>query len=323
VERERIEQELNEVGASLESAERYCMKLEGDAAELEAKLAKALTVIEQKQQILGKLRAERDAAKKATQDLTKLANLETQMKQPKQENPKKQKEIEIELSGSIGYLEHAVAQLRVCFKSGATKVCVGDPEQAVALPKIADLVKAQKSSKFLLEGHCESGEKEGTDYERCLAVFEWLVEAALCPPGSLRMKGLKSARGEGSCVVVVLIEELEVRSGPISPELAVMKARPGVYFSASSKELEGESKSILAKMASWLSGEDDTYIRVEGHTEDSEKGALAMQRAQAVADYLIGLGVRSKQLKVTGCSNRHPASRLHCELNRRVELHVD
>merc|ERR1719198_1174095 len=98
VERERIEQELAEVASDLESAERRCTKLEGDAAELEAKLAKVLSVIEQKQQILGKLRAEKELAKKATQDLTKLANLETQMKQPKKEKPKKQKEIEIELS---------------------------------------------------------------------------------------------------------------------------------------------------------------------------------------------------------------------------------
>lgn len=225
----------------------------------------------------------------------------------------------------MAHIEHEVAQLRIHFAKGAAGVCTGDPEQALMLPRLADLIKKQKSSKFLLEGHCESGENEGIDYDRCVAVFEWLVEAALCPPGAMRMKARKSACGEGRCVVPVLIDELVVRSGPICPEMeaAAIQTKPGLFFAASSKELTSESRAILGKAASWLNIEDDTCVRVEGHTAANEKACLAAQRAQAVRDELIGLGIAVNRLRTSACQNRHPSSRLHAELNQRVELHVD
>jgi len=329
VERERIERELGEISNNLETIQKRCAKLEGDAAELEARLAKALLTIEQKEQGLSKLRLEKETAKKAAQDLQKLEALVSQKARPPKQEAKteKPKEIELELSGSMAHIEHGLAQLRVKFPKSSSKVLQGcaEPEQALTLPRVADMIKKQKGSKFLLEGHCEPGEKEGTDYDRCLAVFEWLVEAALCHPGSLRIKGRQSKSGEGRCVIPVLIEELVVRSGPISPEIAALGSKatlPGLFFLASSKELSSETKAILSKIAGWLE-EDDLYIRVEGHVDENEKAALAYQRAQAVTDYLTGLGVSARQLKVHACGSQHPASRLHPELNRRVELHVD
>eukprot|EP00971_Amphidinium_carterae_P230947 4582982-Amphidinium_carterae.1 len=43
--------------------------------------------------------------------------------------------------------------------------------------------------KFLIEGHREEDEADGTDLERSLAVYQWLVEVAGAPPGLLRLKG--------------------------------------------------------------------------------------------------------------------------------------
>jgi outer membrane protein OmpA-like peptidoglycan-associated protein len=329
LERESIEQELSDIGTRLERCERCSVKLKCDAAEIEAKLAQVLAAIQAKEQRLNKLRLEKEAAERATQDLKKLK--EATPPSPESRRPmetkgkEKAKQIELELSGSMAHLEHKVAQLRVKFRSGESEVCHGDPEQAIILPQIADLLKAQKGSKFLLEGHCEPGEKDGIDYERCLAVFDWLVEGALCPPGSLRIKGRKAACGEGRSVVPVLIDELIVKSGPVSQDLeaATIKTKPGLFFASCSAELSSENKQILGGMAEWLNMEDDTYIRIEGHIGTNEEAKFAAQRAQAVVDQLHRLGVAKKRLKPTACGNRHPASRLHDELNRRVELHVE
>lgn len=326
VARERMEKELQKIRAALDLNQKRRERLESDAVDLQAKLAQALLAAEEREVALGTLRLEREIAKQAAEDLAKLENIPApKPRPPKQKKKEKMAEIEIELSGSMAHLEHEVAQLRVNFAKGAAKVCEGDVEQALMLPRIANLIKKQKSSKFLLEGHCDPGESEGIDYDRCLAVFEWLAEAALCPPGAMRIKGRKSNCGEGRCVVPILIDELVVRSGPVSPELeaAAITSRPGLFFGASSTELSSETRAILGKVANWLIVEDDTYVRVEGHTDANEKSALAAQRAQAVRDELVGLGVAASKLKVVACQSRHPSSRLHAELNRRVELHVD
>ncbi|CAK0872516.1 unnamed protein product [Prorocentrum cordatum] len=69
--------------------------------------------------------------------------------------------------------------------------------------------------------------------------------------------------------------------------------------------------------------EDGHCVRVEGHADSEEPAAVAQQRAAAVAEALVALGVERRRLRPVSCKSHHPISRLHKHLNRRVELHVD
>merc|ERR1740129_777830 len=110
------------------------------------------------------------------------------MPRPKEE--KAPKEVVVETSGSMAHIEHELAQLRVRFGKGAARVLAGDADQALVLPKIADIVRSHKGGlKVLLEGHRDDDEGQGVDVERALSVMEWLLDGALCPAAGLRVKG--------------------------------------------------------------------------------------------------------------------------------------
>lgn len=335
LERERIRKELQLTDASLAMADAESVRLESDVVETQACLEKAQKAAEDRERALALLQAEHDQAKKAVQDLKKLEALAQAPPPSKPDTPPsrrakrrepKPRPIELELSGSMAHIQNQASGLRVKFDKGSTGVLGGDGQQACVLPKIADMVKEHKGRvKFLLEGHRDPEERDGVDLERCRAVFDWLVEGALCSPGGIRIKGRGSFCGEGRCVVPLPIEELTVTSGPLSREVeaASDSAKPGLYFEASEKSLTNESKAILTKMAEWLDVEDDARVRIEGHTDLNEPPELGVARAQAVQQHLVTLGVGEGRLRPQGCGARHPASRLHAALNRRVEVHVE
>jgi len=334
LERERLRKELQVTEASLAMADAESGRLESDVAELEASLAKAMLAAEERERALQRLQGEHEQAKRAVQDLKKLEALTAETPAaPKASPPRaakrrepKPRPIELELSGSMAHIEHQASQFRVNFDKDTTEVLNGDGQQALVLPKIADMVKEHKGKvKFLLEGHRDPEERDGADLARCRAVFEYLTSATAASPGSIRMKGRGSFCGEGRCVVPLPIEELHVKSGPVSKEVEATtdNAKPGLFFEGSQSSLTNENKDILKKMAEWLDMEDDVRVRVEGHTDKDEPSDLGMARAHTVVNHLVSLGVGEARLRPQGCGFRHPSSRLHAALNRRVEVHVD
>jgi peptidoglycan-associated lipoprotein len=100
-----------------------------------------------------------------------------------------------------------------------------------------------------------------------------------------------------------------------------------VFFAFDQYELDGEAMSILSRNARILR-EADVLVLVSGHCD--ERGtveynlALGEKRANAVRDYLVSLGVPTRNLRVTSYGESSPFAMGHDEdawaLNRRAHF---
>ena len=84
-----------------------------------------------------------------------------------------------------------------------------------------------------------------------------------------------------------------------------------VYFAYDSFELDEDAKELLQHQAAWLKQYNKTSIIIEGHCD--ERGtreynlALGEKRAQAVKNYLSGLGVAMSNLNTISYGKERPA----------------
>eukprot|EP00913_Durusdinium_trenchii_P003284 g3039.t1 len=206
-----------------------------------------------------------------------------------------------------------LAQCGVPFKRADAQVLEGDPQQALILPRIAEILKDHRGKlKLLLEGHQAEGEEPGTDLERSLAVYQWLVEVAGCAPGLLRLKGCGSTAGLGQLVVPVPIQELVIRSGPKPAEMEGMNFPSGLYFA---KDCQHVQICFLLLQFSHVPHSCCAKDR-------DENPDLAGRRAVRVRELLMELGVPRTQMRPQSCKALHPLSRTQLAVNRRVELHI-
>jgi len=87
-----------------------------------------------------------------------------------------------------------------------------------------------------------------------------------------------------------------------------------VYFDPGSAELDDAHKQILARAAQQIGGKP-TKIEIRGHTSMRPLGAespyrdhwaLAYARSRNVVDYLIGLGINPKRLRIAVAADNEP-----------------
>lgn len=106
-----------------------------------------------------------------------------------------------------------------------------------------------------------------------------------------------------------------------------------INFSPNSSTLLPAEKEKLTRIAEILKKYPDRDIVITGHTAaadgytEAEHQTLSEQRAKAVGDYLLSLGVRTpEQLTVRGMGNRQPVASNSTEQgrmkNRRVEITI-
>lgn len=106
--------------------------------------------------------------------------------------------------------------------------------------------------------------------------------------------------------------------------------RDGIQFALNSDELSESSKTNLNDLAETLKKYDDTNVLIEGHTDISGTREynmdLSERRAEAVAEYLQGLGVKGKRLTTEGYGPDQPvgdnSSDYGRQQNRRVEVAI-
>lgn len=328
VERGRAVRELQTAETDLASARARQTLLETEVAKADEMLRAAQKQLADREQDLAQEQAAQAAAHEAAK---KLKELEVIMMKPAPPKPKpapvvtpKEEPVDVEVLSTLAHVQQHISHLRVTFPHGQVAVLDGDPEQAVVMPKIATVLQEHRGKlKLLIEGHRTADEAGGADIERSLAVYQWLVEVAGCPPGMLRIKGREASDGMGSCAVPVPIQELVATCGPICPELVgTAHTRPGLYFADSQATLTPESRTILNKMAKCLI-EDEYTAHIEGHADKDESPEIALKRASAVRDALAALGVSKSTLRTKSCKSLHPLSRTRPAVNRRVEIHVE
>lgn len=329
-ERIKLQAELTEAVAARTKAESSEAEAEADLAEAEALLGRLREALASQEAALEQLAAEKMAAEKALRDIRRLDSIAVPTKAPKvSESPKASPEkkaekipipIELEVSGTLAAVEQKLAQCGVPFKRADAQVLEGDPQQALILPRIAEILKDHRGKlKLLLKGHQAEGEEPGTDLERSLAVYQWLVEVAGCAPGLLRLKGCGSTAGLGQLVVPVPIQELVIRSGPKPAEMEGMNFPSGLYFAKDSTSLLPEIEVLLPPLGKAL---EEHAVRLEGHVDRDENPDLAGRRAVRVRELLMELGVPRTQMRPQSCKALHPLSRTQLAVNRRVELHI-
>lgn len=116
------------------------------------------------------------------------------------------------------------------------------------------------------------------------------------------------------------------------PALAAQPARPVslvLYFTEGST-LSDESKAVVDKMFSEIAKRLAAEITVIGHTDtvgnDAYNDKLSLERAQAVREILIGMGVSAQNVTAAGRGKREllvpTADNINEPRNRRVELSV-
>ncbi len=104
----------------------------------------------------------------------------------------------------------------------------------------------------------------------------------------------------------------------------------GILFDIDRAELQPAAKENLRQLAAILQKYPDTNILIEGHTDStgSEEHNLVLSRAraQAVANFLAGLGVDATRFTIMGYGESQPIADNGTvegrRLNRRVEIAV-
>lgn len=101
-----------------------------------------------------------------------------------------------------------------------------------------------------------------------------------------------------------------------------------ISFAVGRSDLNPRLRPILDQFANGLSSQQNTEVRIFGHTDNTGTDAvnerLSLERAQSVKDYLVARGVRANAVQVAGRGEREPVADNGTEAgrakNRRVEI---
>ena len=98
---------------------------------------------------------------------------------------------------------------------------------------------------------------------------------------------------------------------PGTQEDLIVNVGDRVFFGYNSSELDSDAQQLLQDQAAWLKQYSEKSITIEGHCD--ERGtreynlALGEQRAQAVKNWLVLLGIDSSRLSTISYGKERPA----------------
>ena len=82
------------------------------------------------------------------------------------------------------------------------------------------------------------------------------------------------------------------------------------FFDYDQIAIRDDARATLATDAAWLKRWSGTTIRIEGHADERGTAeynlALGQNRARAVEDYLVSLGISADRIKVTSLGKDAP-----------------
>lgn len=101
-----------------------------------------------------------------------------------------------------------------------------------------------------------------------------------------------------------------------------------ISFATGRADINPRLRPILDQFASGLGSQQNTEVRIIGHTDntgsDTVNDRLSVERAQSVRDYLVTRGVRADSIATAGRGEREPVADNSTEAgrakNRRVEI---
>lgn len=104
----------------------------------------------------------------------------------------------------------------------------------------------------------------------------------------------------------------------------------GILFATGKSELSAASREALTKFATSLKASPDTDITIYGHTDNTGSRAVnekvSLERAQAVANFLVGQGISRLRITTEGLAFDQPVADNSTAAgraqNRRVEVYI-
>ena len=137
-----------------------------------------------------------------------------------------------------------------------------------------------------------------------IAVF--ISACATKPKDSAETSGTGSSSSDGASVDS---STAEIQGG--SQEDLIVNVGDRVFFGYNSSALDTDAQELLQDQAAWLKQYSDVAITIEGHCD--ERGtreynlALGEQRAQAVKNWLILLGIDTSRVSTISYGKERPA----------------
>ena len=151
-------------------------------------------------------------------------------------------------------------------------------------------------------------------YKFFISIFIVLFVAACAttPKDSADSSGSGSSSSESDVSSEGTITET-TGSGIVSgsQEDLIVNVGDRVFFGYDSSDLDSDALELLQDQVAWLKQNSDVTITIEGHCD--ERGtreynlALGEKRAQAVKNYLIGLGINPDRVSTISYGKERPA----------------
>ena len=146
--------------------------------------------------------------------------------------------------------------------------------------------------------------------------------------GTLIGKHMDKVKAKAAAVENAQVTEITDQNGLTAVKVAFDS---GILFATGKYALNNASKTALSKFANMLKSEPQLLIDIQGHTDstgsDKVNDPLSLNRAQAVANYLVSCGVPSSQFQnVSGFGSHQPiadnSTAAGRQQNRRVEVYM-
>ena len=151
-------------------------------------------------------------------------------------------------------------------------------------------------------------------YKFFISIFMVLFVAACAttPKDSADSSGSGSSSSESDVSSEGTITE-STGSGIVSgsQEDLIVNVGDRVFFGYDSSDLDSDALELLQDQVAWLKQNSDVTVTIEGHCD--ERGtreynlALGEKRAQAVKNYLIGLGINPDRVSTISYGKERPA----------------
>jgi outer membrane protein OmpA-like peptidoglycan-associated protein len=140
---------------------------------------------------------------------------------------------------------------------------------------------------------------------------------------ALREAKLLSVQQQGKWV-----EEQIINLATTQPDRGLVMTLGDMLFDTGDAELKSSANRTVLKIVQFLQLNPKRVVRIEGYTDstggEQENLKLSRDRAQAVADVLVDLGIDEKRIQVEGYGDQYPvevnASERGRAQNRRVEI---
>ncbi len=106
------------------------------------------------------------------------------------------------------------------------------------------------------------------------------------------------------------LREAAAREAAAREEAAKAIKLESVYFDFDRAVVREDQKEIMAKNAQWLKAHPQARIRIEGNCDERGTAeynlALGQRRADAIKDFLVGLGIVSKRMQTISYGFERP-----------------